>query len=889
MTSNVPIALEIKPLSDPMNEVLLSHAVSLEVEHNTHILKIGGTDDKIKVSPKCLDQIRLVVHQLHLYQRTAKALTKVAKSDRVEETFVFYMSLISYFAVLITAFLREAKADSSSSNSKWRSAYLDYHMALALHGNSFTLDQQIVAMQDIKRSWNQFREKKVFKKVQELHGKRMHDTFCVEGDNMCGGLFEHQRSEDDMITAIIDGITSEVPDHDRDDVDAPAPEDQTSERPKSAGITPGTPANPSQPDMEVDVDPADLNVSGTRTAISASIYVKKAARMKDHEDIDGSGHSKKDVIHTDDESITDQIASRFEKKSDSKKSPKGRRNSRKGKAKASQGKKNVIESPMLEAESDVDLNLPISDPLRLTAHDGGSSKIDIAVADVDVYNDESITDTIATRFENNEELRNPSKERKNVWKGKGKKSYGKQKAPESPLLEVESEQEESPHMPHPVFSLTDNDVTSRMDISDLDAEGYEKGLLPPNQDKWEALTRLAFEKGNSQVFLKLATWMLVRFRDLTNRDMDSELDGLLISENPRLLEFDDDRYFEAVGMERLYSAIVHMEARPRYLCHLFHALGKRLTESDVGTSNPRIWPSRSPPAVQREMMTDMELPWLGINTDITADPWLAFTNVTDDDAEGSVDMDGRDVTLALDSMIIEDDDLPIHHGTDAGISRLEKRKRTLSQASPPKKDGGRGTPKRCKNGSQTNVTSSSIIQYSSDIDQSGFINSPTLPLSSHMSSVSSQPDNVSDIMEAWDDPIQANTNDNETAHRDATQPLWNVPDDNHIEHGKEDQNDRAKSTYVDRAGSASPVILVPGTQPSPIDYNMDTTAPLPQNSTIMTEPEDSSPSIHALPVEPSTSVGSTCTEDDVTPPRTNSYHNSQIELVGENDPPPHLK
>ncbi|KAG2045850.1 hypothetical protein BDR06DRAFT_1015240 [Suillus hirtellus] len=861
MTSNVPIALEIKALDSTMNDVLLSHVVSLEVEHNTHILKIGGTDEKVKVSPKCLDQIRLLVHQLHLYQRTATAIAKVAKSDRVEETFVFYMSLISYFGILLTAFLREAKADSSSSNSKWRSAHLDYHMTLALHGNAFTMDQQTVAMQEIKRSWNHFREKKIYRKVQALHGKKLHDEFCVGGDNMCGGSFEHARSEEEMIASIINSITSEDPDQQLDERDAPTMESVSSERAQSERKELSTSLNASQDGMHVDNTPTHHNLSGKRKSTSSSASVKKDSRRKENDVVEGSGHSKKDVIHTDDE----------------------------GKDKQSHGKKNVIESPGPEAESDRELNLPISDHVRLTAEEDGSSPINMAVADVDGYPIESISEDMENRLDTQDETRNLPKERKNVRKGKGKKAYGKKRAPQSPLLEVESEEEEARPIPQPGLSLEQNDETSGIDLSDVDAEGYDTGPLPPNQDKWEALTRLAFEKGNSQIFLKLATWMLVRFRDLTNLDMDSELDGPLISQNPRLMEeLDDDHYFEAVGMERLYSAIVHMESRPRYMCHLFHALGKRLTESEVGNSNPRIWPSRSPPAVQREMLNDVDMTWLKINDNITQDPWLAFTNVTDNDAEGSVDIDNHDVTQALDSMMIEDNDVHINHETHFGTSRLEKRKRTMSQASPPKNDGGRGTPKRSKKGSQTSVRSSSIIQYSPDLDQSGFINSPTLPLSSQMSTVSSHADNVSEIMEAWDDPIQTHTNDNETTHEDATQQSSNVCDEVQVQHSREDQNNIAASTSGDEVRSSSPVILVHSTQPSSNERDMDITPDLTPDTNVMTQPQDTSACIPALPGEPSSSAINACTKENVTPPRINAYDNSQIELVGENDPPPYV-
>jgi hypothetical protein len=122
---------------------------------------------KVKVPPKCVDQIRVVIQQFRVYRRTARELMKLPKGDRVDETLQFYLSLVSYFKDVILAFRREAKDDASSSTSKWRSAYLDYHFALALHDSSFTEETQATALKAMKRTWTHFLEKKAFKDVQQ--------------------------------------------------------------------------------------------------------------------------------------------------------------------------------------------------------------------------------------------------------------------------------------------------------------------------------------------------------------------------------------------------------------------------------------------------------------------------------------------------------------------------------------------------------------------------------------------------------------------------------------------------------------------------------------------------------------------------------------------------
>lgn len=135
---------------------------------------------------------------------------------------------------------------------------------------------------------------------------------------------------------------------------------------------------------------------------------------------------------------------------------------------------------------------------------------------------------------------------------------------------------------------------------DVDGDVYVGALLPSSHDheSWDKWTKMAYEDGNSQVFLRFATWMFVRFRQVTGIAMDEPMNGVVIPQNPRLLEGDiDDDFFEALGMERLYSAIVHLESAPRYMCHLLHALGKVIHETDAGASNPQCQPCKSPPTV----------------------------------------------------------------------------------------------------------------------------------------------------------------------------------------------------------------------------------------------------------------------------------------------------
>ena len=84
------------------------------------------------------------------------------------------------------------------------------------------------------------------------------------------------------------------------------------------------------------------------------------------------------------------------------------------------------------------------------------------------------------------------------------------------------------------------------------------------------------------------------------------------------------------------------------------------------------------------MMTDMSIPWLQLNEDEMDLPLEGFTDVTDDDAIGSPDEDHVEVAEALDTIRIDDAIQPNLRKHHVWMSKAPKRKRTLSQASPPK-------------------------------------------------------------------------------------------------------------------------------------------------------------------------------------------------------------
>ncbi|KAG1789581.1 uncharacterized protein HD556DRAFT_1311175 [Suillus plorans] len=783
-----------------------------------------------------------------------RELIKIPKSDSVNDTVKFYLSLVSYFKDVILAFHQEAKDDASSSTSKWRSAYLDYHIALALHNSAFTEAMQATALGEMKRTWAQFLEKKALKEVQQLTAKRMHDVFCSAGNNMCGGSFKHTMSDDETVSALLKSVTGD---------ESAKPMNNADEDINNSMDSHNTPismkgnSTMSRKLSEIVHDDAEASRSASsRTTRSMSKSSKPISSEIDVEDGDSavSRNTRSISILSKQESL--QIE---EEAGESPSSQKIR-------------SKPVLNNPKIHGRQKNSIIV------------NGGSKLKKQVVDTD---HESPTDEIASQFEHNTNSKKNSKERRQKRKTRSSKALGKQKAAASPVVESEEDEEDATAVYPSVQPAVEEE--DEMDGKESVEEKYDNVILPSVQDGWKDWTKVVFEDGNSKIFLTLATWMLIRFRQLTNIDMETPLGGLVIPENPRLLDdIQDDHFFEALGMERLYSALVHLETSPRYMTHIFHALGKVIANSDVSEGNPRMMPCNSPPSVEAQMMSDLDIPWLTLNNNLEEGPLPAFNNITDDDADGSIDGDEVEVRQALDSMMIDEGSTSVKPGTTSSDTIFVKRKRTLSQASPPKKEGGRGPAKRRKDSSRRIVRSPSPIPSATDIEDSGLISSPVVPQVSSNSNTSSPQGDASVLLQPWDEEMTDNDIDANGPRPDSF--LSNEPHKNanlHDAAARDDDEEEIKDPTSPQAPSVSvlppsPVILVPDTQPSQPQRSRDTTPLLPPIACIVTT-EDNMIDESATP-EASLAGGPTPgPEEDVAMSDTTPEDKCEIEVVPHDD------
>ncbi|KAG1859453.1 hypothetical protein C8R48DRAFT_774787 [Suillus tomentosus] len=184
-----------------------------------------------------------------------------------------------------------------------------------------------------------------------------------------------------------------------------------------------------------------------------------------------------------------------------------------------------------------------------------------------------------------------------------------------------------------------------LEMSQNSKKELDKIILPPGIEDWQAWNKVVFEQGDLQILLKLGAWMLVRFHQLAKIPMDRE-----------------DDFYEALGMEHLYSTVAHIDTHSRFLRHLFHKLGRSLASSDDADTQSEVWPIGSPPAVNLSMISDMGIPWL-LLMDMMA--MHALQNMVIGEIEGELD------------------------GQCDQIGQIEgKQKRTLSHLSLPMKEGG---------------------------------------------------------------------------------------------------------------------------------------------------------------------------------------------------------
>ncbi|KAG2107605.1 hypothetical protein DEU56DRAFT_920566 [Suillus clintonianus] len=201
-----PIALTMNARNESMADVLLTYPLEMADEDNVTTLSLGDGETKtsVRVPAKCIDFLTVTMCQLDVFRRTADALIDRPEIPVDDPDVQFYLALVSYVASVITTFVREVEeGGAKATESNWRSAALDYHIALTLENSAFASTHQRVAEEKMNRTWADFRAKKDYKRIKSMTHQSLHKALCADGDDSCGGPFVHKRSIDEVINAAI--------------------------------------------------------------------------------------------------------------------------------------------------------------------------------------------------------------------------------------------------------------------------------------------------------------------------------------------------------------------------------------------------------------------------------------------------------------------------------------------------------------------------------------------------------------------------------------------------------------------------------------------------------------------------------------------------------------
>lgn len=116
------------------------------------------------VPKQCHDALHIVIHHIKIYQQASRALME---RHHTIKALVVYLNITKYYCNVLRAFVDEVREDEPKSNTKWRSAHLDYHFALELENNAFDQEMQTAALSKIKRTWDDFKRKTIYKPVKQ--------------------------------------------------------------------------------------------------------------------------------------------------------------------------------------------------------------------------------------------------------------------------------------------------------------------------------------------------------------------------------------------------------------------------------------------------------------------------------------------------------------------------------------------------------------------------------------------------------------------------------------------------------------------------------------------------------------------------------------------------
>ncbi|KAG1838458.1 hypothetical protein DFJ58DRAFT_846067 [Suillus subalutaceus] len=723
-----PIVLNIKSHDSTVTHEVITKSIALDVDQAKHTLKMTIDEESCNVPHQYYDALWLLIHHLRVYQMTAIKLMEHPQLDAAQDT---YTSITYYYCEVLLAFVKEVKDGWRRKSKTWRSAHMDYHFTMAIHTNAFIEPMQKETLKKIDLTWDDFKKKKIYQPV-------------VERKDMCGVPdTHHDLSVEDMVSSILQQSNERL----AEAIKADKAKKKTPLGPIDSATSASTSSHVQDNGMHEAANMADTHedTSSSNTTETGSRRTKAnhiasprvdnvtdmaAISFKTRNDVRKSrmisrrGRKANASVIYDSRSMSpvdgdmvDETANAFQEKEDGQKGRKTRKGGRKDKGCSKRPSKN----PKMTAKSQA---IVISDDENLNRHatsqemdDNPDLAISIgstAHACIAVTEQEEDMDGIITIQSSPISMHPKSGPQTAARKGKGKAIVLSDDEADGDNPELPPCGQSKQHLgkPQHIDDCGDAPDTNLPAATSISSNAREEDInsedtnLPSTFEDWEKWNHIAFQNGNSQIFLKLGAWILVRFRQLTQTPINGDVNGILIPDHPRSFHIKSEADFnEALGMTHLYSALTHVDTHPQYLAHLFHELGKASSEGRQECSHPDLRQLPELPTPVLSMMANEQLPWL------KALPFEEFVDSVDMDADGDED---EYISMALDDMVISG----MHDSAEvSGRQDVLKRKRTTSKAlSPPKADGGRGFPKRSRSSHTESFhrPSSPIVQSTSE-------------------------------------------------------------------------------------------------------------------------------------------------------------------------------
>ncbi|KAG2045947.1 hypothetical protein BDR06DRAFT_1015164 [Suillus hirtellus] len=528
---SMPILMQNIPRSD---EAMIQSPAGITYHLSKRQLNIQWEDDgpNLVVPPNCIHTILVLFHQHGVYAKMIRNGKPHVKTGYMDPgDLQLYTSVAFYIRDVIFAFKEEW--EEHGYKFKFRSARLEFHTAMVLTGGTFNNKNVRKVKKKFNVTWNDFVERVEVADVMKLNAdeKAYHELLCGKDENLCG-------------LDVFSTVTHSKQSHDM----------------------------------------IERFIQDRKSTWA----VKNIIDLEHEEQQEGTTNKKEKQgipLATDDAVESKNGEKKFRNTNEviSEKEDGAMNNSQHGVQNTAVGRGQTQE---YEAPTILVICTGEGDGMSETEHE--LEKCDtLAISSIHWKDDDAseaftkVVDSVGAPTKTTQKLNHYTKSIAGVKNNETHAVAGRAGAKSS--ITVMNEEE---------FKLAN---FTRFDAGQ-GLEAKNAFLMAASVDDAQSLMIRGMMEGDGKDISKtLIVWMIQRFRKLVRVPLDAPLNGQLITQSPdEYNELTENDYFEALGIERLYAALVHAEKSPEHLIHLAHALGRAAKETNIlSDSNPNT-PSLDP-------------------------------------------------------------------------------------------------------------------------------------------------------------------------------------------------------------------------------------------------------------------------------------------------------